>query len=80
MPNAMYAAMMDPETCAIPAVITVMSSERVMRGRNGRIVSGASVCPMKIDAATLRLSAPLAPMILFITTANAFTTICMMPR
>src|SRR6266566_965651 len=67
--------MIEPETCAMPAVITVISSERVIRGRNGRIVRGASVCPMKMDAATLRLSAPLAPMILFITTANAFTTI-----
>src|SRR2546425_5978899 len=72
--------MIDPETCAMPAVITVINSESVMRGKKGRIVSGASVCPMKIDAATLRLSAPLAPMILFIATANAFTTICMMPR
>ncbi len=72
--------MIDPETCAIPAVITVMSSERVMRGRNGRMVSGASVCPMKIDAATSRLSAPLAPMILFIAIASALTTTCMMPR
>ena len=80
MPNAIYAAMIEPETWAMPAVITVISSERVMRGRKGRIVSGASVCPMKIDAATLRLSAPLAPMILFIATANALTTICMMPR
>src|SRR5205814_81727 len=52
--------MIEPETCAIPAVITVISSERVIRGRNGRIVRGASVCPMKMDAATLRLSAPLA--------------------
>ncbi len=43
MPKAMYAAMIDPDTCAIPAVITVISSERVMDGRNGRIVSGASV-------------------------------------
>ena len=64
----------------MPAVITVISSERVMRGRNGRMVSGASVCPMKIDAATFRLSAPLAPITLFITTANARTTSCMMPR
>ena len=30
-------------------------------GRNGRIVSGASVCPMKMLAATLSDSAPLAP-------------------
>ena len=58
-PNAMYAAMMEPEMCAMPAVITVISSERVIRGRNGRMVSGASVCPMKMDAATSRLSAPL---------------------
>ncbi len=72
--------MIEPETCAMPAVITVINSESVMRGRNGRIVSGASVCPMKIDAATLRLSAPLEPMLLFIRNANAFTTICMMPR
>ena len=80
MPNAMYAAMIEPETCAIPAVMTVMSSERVRRGRKGRIVRGASVWPMKMEAATLRLSAPLAPITLFITTANAFTTSCMMPR
>ena len=60
-PKAMYAAMMAPEMWAIPDVITVMSSDRVSRGRNGRMVSGASVCPMKIEAATFRLSAPLAP-------------------
>jgi hypothetical protein len=35
--------MIPPETCAIPAVITVNSSEFVIRGRYGRIVSGASV-------------------------------------
>ncbi len=72
--------MIEPDACAIPAVITVISSERVIRGKNGRMVSGASVCPMKIDAATFRLSAPLAPITLFITTANAFTTSCMTPR
>ncbi len=57
-----------------------MSSERVMPGRNGRIVSGASVWPMKIDAATLRLSAPLAPITRCIKIANAFTTSCITPR
>jgi len=51
-----------------------------MPGRNGRIVRGASVWPMKIEAATFKLSAPLAPITLFITTANAFTTSCMIPR
>ena len=35
------------------------------------MVSGASVCPMKIDAATFRLSAPLAPMRRVITLATA---------
>ena len=60
--------MIEPEMWAIPEVITVISSERVIRGRNGRIVSGASVCPMKIEAATFRLSAPLAPMTRLITT------------
>ena len=34
----------------------------VMRGRNGRMVSGASVCPMTMEAATFKDSAPLAPM------------------
>ncbi len=62
MPNAMYAAMMPPEMCAMPDVITVMSSDCVIFGRYGRIVSGASVWPMKMLAATFSDSAPLAPM------------------
>ena len=80
MPKAMYAAMIEPETWAMPAVITVISSERVILLRNGRMVSGASVWPMKMDAATLRLSAPLACSSLFITTAIARTTTCITPR
>ena len=52
--------MMPPEMCAMPEVITVMSSDWVMCGRYGRMVSGASVCPMKMLAATLSDSAPLA--------------------
>ena len=80
MPKAMYAAMMDPEMWAIPEVITVISSERVIRGRKGRIVRGASVCPMKIEAATFRLSAPLAPMIRLMIAAKARTITCMTPR
>ena len=52
---------MPPEMCAMPEVITVISSDSVIRGRNGRIVSGASVCPMKMLAATFSDSAPLAP-------------------
>ena len=50
--------MMPPEMCAIPDVMTVISSDSVIRGRNGRIVSGASVCPMKMLAATFSDSAP----------------------
>ena len=62
--------MMPPEMCAMPAVMTVISSDSVMRGRYGRMVSGASVCPMKMLAATFSDSAPLAPITRFITTAN----------
>ena len=65
--------MMPPEMCAMPAVITVISSDSVMRGRNGRIVSGASVCPMKMLAATFSVSAPLARMNRRITTAKTRT-------
>ena len=57
-PCAMYMAMMPPETCAMPLVMMVISSLRVALARNGRMVSGASVWPMKIDAATFMLSAP----------------------
>ena len=70
MPNAIYAAMIPPETCAMPLVITVISSECVRSGRNGRMVSGASVCPMKMLAATLSDSAPLAPITRVITMAT----------
>ena len=72
--------MIDPEMCAMPDVMTVISSDRVIRERKGRMVSGASVWPMKIDAATLRLSAPLAPMTLLITSAKARTMICMIAQ
>ena len=72
--------MIEPEMWAMPDVITVISSERVIRGRNGRMVSGASVCPMKIEAATLRLSAPLAPITRLMMMAKARTMSCMMPR
>ena len=61
MPNAMYAAMMPPDTWAIPLVMTHINSDFVSLFRNGRIVRGASVCPMKMLAATFSDSAPLAP-------------------
>ncbi len=72
--------MMPPEMCAMPAVITVISSDSVIRGRNGRIVSGASVCPMKMLAATLSVSAPLARMNRRMTTAKTRTTTCITPK
>ncbi|MND01216.1 hypothetical protein D3C83_201190 [compost metagenome] len=43
MPKRMYAAMIPPEMCAMPDVMTVMSSDCVISGRYGRMVSGASV-------------------------------------
>jgi len=74
-----YAAITDPDTCAIPLVITVKSSDCVRPARKGRMVSGASVWPMQMLAATLSDSAPLAPITLFITTAKSRTMICMTP-
>ena len=64
----------------MPLVMIVNSSDCVSPARNGRIVSGASVCPMKMLAATLVDSAPLAPITRCITTAIARTTICITPR
>ena len=55
----------------MPLVMMVINSERVTSGRNGRIVSGASVWPMKMLAATLSDSAPLAPIRSVITRAAA---------
>ena len=72
--------MMPPLTWAMPEVITHINSDCVMRLMNGRIVNGASVCPMKTDAATLRLSAPLAPISRVMTLANARTTRVITPR
>ena len=75
-----YAAITAPETCAMPLTMMVNNSDSVMPAINGRMVSGASVWPMKMLAATLSDSAPLAPMIFCIPIAIAFTTHCMMPR
>src|SRR6267142_1086586 len=61
---------------AMPLVITVINSDLVSLGRKGRIVSGASVWPMKILAATLRDSAPLAPMMTVINQAAARNNNC----
>jgi len=72
--------MIPPETWAMPAVMIVISSEFVHSESNGRIVSGASVCPMKIEAATSSDSAPLTAMKRLMTQAIIRMMSCMMPR
>ena len=79
MPNEIYAAMMPPETWAMPEVMMVISSELVAPARKGRMVSGASVWPMKMLAATLVLSAPLVPMVRCMIHATTLMTCCITP-
>ena len=64
----------------MPLVMMVNSSDSVSPARNGRMVSGASVWPMKMLAATLSDSAPLAPMTFCITDRHAAHDHCMTPR
>ncbi len=64
----------------MPATMMVNSSDSVSRSRNGLTVSGASVWPMNMLAATTSDSAPLAPIVRIITHARVRTMICMMPR
>jgi hypothetical protein len=71
--------MIPPETCAIPDVMIVINSLRVAPARNGRIVSGASVCPMKIDAATFVDSAPDVPIVHCINQATTLMICCINP-
>jgi hypothetical protein len=66
--------------CAIPPVIIVSSSDFVIFGMYGATTIGASVCPMKMFAATASDSAPEIFSSLVITTANTCTIFCMMPR
>ena len=63
----------------MPLVITTMSSLCVSLGRKGRMVRGASVCPMKMLAATFMDSAPLAPMNRIMIRAAIRMKNCMMP-
>ena len=72
--------MMPPLTCAMPEVMMHISSDCVMRLMNGRMVSGASVWPMNTEAATFRLSAPLAPISRVMTFAKARTMTVITPR
>ena len=69
-----------PETCAMPLVMMVNSSLRVRFARNGRMVNGASVWPMKMLAATQVDSAPLAPMIRRMAIAITLMTTCITPK
>jgi hypothetical protein len=72
--------MMAPETWAMPAVITTISSDRVSRARNGRMVRGASAWPMRMLAATLTLSAPLTFRNRLMVRALAPISRCITPR
>ncbi len=72
--------MMLPDTWAMPAVMMTISSLRVIRARKGRMVRGASVCPMRMLAATLTLSAPETFRKRPMARAAAVTTHCMTPR
>ena len=71
--------MMPPETWAMPEVMIVMSSELVAPARKGRMVSGASVWPMKMLAATLVDSAPEVPMVNCMMKATTLMICCMTP-
>ena len=63
----------------MPEVMMIMSSERVAPARKGRMVSGASVWPMKMLAATLVDSAPEVPMVRCMIQATALMICCMRP-
>ena len=63
----------------MPLVMTVISSDRVMPGRKGRMVSGASVWPMKMEAATSSDSAPLTRRVSCMSRAKTRITTCMTP-
>ncbi len=66
--------------CAMPPTMIVSSSDWVMRPRYGRIVSGASVWPMKTLAQTLVVSAPDTRITLVIAQAMPRTIHCITPR
>ena len=65
---------------AMPPVMSANNSERLSFATYGLIMSGDSVCPRKISAATAKLSAPLSRMNFFVTQAKPYTTFCNTPR
>jgi len=64
----------------IPPTITASISLWVRALRYGRINKGASVWPMKMFAAALRLSLPLVRITRCIIRAMTATTLCKMPQ
>ena len=63
-----------PAIVAMPAVMTMNSSERLIRLRYGRISSGASTMPTNTFAAVPKLAAPEMPSALPSAHANPRTT------
>ena len=77
---ATYAASAPPATVANPPVMTVLSSDIVIRSTKGRMRRGASVWPTKMLPAAEVVSAPLVPRVRCIAQATPRTTRCMNPR
>ena len=69
-----------PETCAMPPVIIVRSSDVVIVAMYGAIRTGASVWPMKTFAATQSASAPETFIVFCIPHAMPFTITWMIPK
>ena len=63
-------ALTPPAIVAKPVAITISSSDRVITFRYGLISNGASVCPMKMLAATERLVGPPMPIVRWNTNAK----------
>ena len=76
----MYAASTPVAMFAKPPTMIAISSLLVAVARNGRTISGASVCPTKILAAVLSVSAPLVPIVLRISHDSPPTTNVSTPR
>jgi hypothetical protein len=64
----------------MPAVMTVMSSDSVIRSMNGFTVSGDSIMPVKMFVAAQSVSAPEVRMVRCMTHAAARTKCCMIRR
>jgi hypothetical protein len=65
---------------AKPPTMIAISSLFVAAAMNGLTISGASVCPTKMLAALLGVSAPLVPIVRDMTHARPCTTYCISPE